>query len=1253
MADATNGNNRYTPKTVYDDFNQNVPDVVQPNGGTNLTGATSYTPQGTGDAGQLIGLDFDKENPPTEKAGFWAATGASIGNTGRDWKEFFNGNSTFEPDVDYYKVSKDVADEWFNKNGRYSEDETAYLNGAVSHDDFNYRVTRLLDRRERMSAQSGSMAGTLVGSVIDVDIFANFIPFVGQVKWADRARYAAVVAGGAAAVNAQNVNSVRSDLEQNLDPLIFGVSGLFGSSFKGVRSARNAAAVTATEDVAEGATAGTRVTDDLVDPLDDVVELTPIVRTTDDAVELADDVAPTVRTDVPSLPKNLEPLVDVDIAVTKQSMDDLFVEGAGVRGTLNDGTEVRVIGTNDGQYKNKHHLQVFNEATGEKLGSLTYFTKGGARTKHTELTVEPMAAGRGVESILHDYAVANGGKLPSRSTTQARYLPDDEATVSLSANVQAARAVDAQPTPTPKSDPLEQSIAHAADDIVQEQSVKATENGHLGDVEIMGETLPVPISQPLDASRWQMPDWYKNTFGKWIESSADMLYRLADGIPDEATKTRLRHLLADPRTQGANATYHAAAVNAELEAALIPFENALQATVRDMYGTTGWKVWERAKHLENLQTVMKEFQFLMQRTDRMVQQKLRAGLKVTPDDIEAMFKADADPRLIELQRVYIKSGFAETAYDHMVRTGMIDAELAAQLPRRSTYMPLRHSYEKIDGLLKSLSDKDILYKYIGEQIMRMHPTLQDKSFTLTAKQLGMNFVRTQEKSSANLAEISSTGISADGMRKILEGSGLAAADIETAIKRLVPQMDTQGSNAYKNLRQRIDWDWDFTVRDPKTGRMLSMSDIVDTDVVLTLNDYARSTSKRVGLAHYNIKTIPELDDLLMQVVTHRPKEISIDEAEAFVRNVKDSLLGLPVGENLAPTVRTLNTLGGSMVLSGGGIWQVMDLATQVMKLGVLRSLPQIRKGLKHSVTALKGTSKEDAQSLYDILTQRLSTEGRWRGLSMRFEDNFDVHSGVHERVAYLGQSVRYVNFTESVKRLQVGLIGGVFVSAFEGASKGRAKDIKFLKQNLKMSDELVAGIQDQYSKFGGAIDNWEQGIRVAMEQKVFFEADNLAYTIRTGELPPFMEHSAVGKALFPFMSFTMSMQKKLLSNTYQRDGFTGLAMLGAVQLPMAVLLGMVANVKNGKDPEEDLGRSAIAAMSMLGIWNIPISAIEGGGWRGGGTIFTPFNKAFNATKTVFDDEATAAETFNSIQDATPFLGAMTGLHMAVSLFDED
>jgi hypothetical protein len=1059
------------PKTVFNDFNLDttVPDVqpltqtIQPVENTGGLGAADLAPSN---------LNADQSTIVPETPSPLVAIGASMFSTARDWYGGYKEDVVFEKDP-YYNPNED-AQAWLQVNGQNSIEESEYLNGAESYDAMLYRQQRLEDRRNRQLVQAQRPYWSMAGSLADADLVANFIPVVGQGKVIDRLATGAIAATAAGAVTLGNDNSIRSAGEQALDPLLFGLGGLFGS-------------------------------------------------------------------------------VKVGKAVTQVNVDEVLAKAA----------------------------------------------------------IEP--------------PVMQKGRLKVQS---GQVLAESDL-----------------PKPTVR---LYAGMDDALNEIKAEQATKASTDGHMATANVMGVNLEIPLSQPVRIQNWTMPDWYKNTFGKWTESSADRMYRMTGDNPDNP----LNNLLASPRTQGQNATYHAAAINSELESLLVRFEDQLDTATTRIYGTKGWNPLNRKDHIANQQQVMRAFQEGMQTVDRIVAQREKAGIKTSVDDIELLFKEfTTDEHIRDLQMAYVRSGFAETAYDHMARVGLIDDELKQVITRRPTYTPLRHSYDKLNSTLKSGIDPDTLYKFIGEQILSMYPAMQGKNFSLTAKQLGQNFVRTQERAQLDLADMTSTGISSDKMREILKGTKLTTDQVEEVIGKIVPKSDESGANAMKNLRTRIDWNWDYKVTDKRTGRVISMADIVDTDIALTLNDYARTTSKRVGLAQYGYKTPAELDDALENLVSNKPADMSLDEAKNFAKNAKATLLGQAVGEALPQSLRSLNTVGGSMILSNSGIWGVMDLATQTAKIGLVRTLPQLLKGMKHAVTPLKGLSKADANTLYDILTQRLSTEGRWRNFSMRFEDNFEVSKGISERIAYYGQGTRFMNFSEAVKRMQVGIMGGVFTSAFEGAAKGNAKDIKFLRNQLKMDDALIERITKEWSTHGSAIDNWNGSTRVAMEQKVFFEADNMAHTIRTGELPAFLEHSSVGKAIFPFLSFTMAMQQKVINHTMARDGLTGMALLMAVQLPMAVVLGMAKNIKDGKEYDEKLASTSMNALSMLGIWSVPLGALDQGGFRGGATAFTPFNKGISVANKLFSEDSDISA--RDLKSATPFVGAMTALDLVLSSIEEE
>ena len=93
----------------------------------------------------------------------------------------------------------------------------------------------------------------------------------------------------------------------------------------------------------------------------------------------------------------------------------------------------------------------------------------------------------------------------------------------------------------------------------------------------------------------------------------------------------------------------------------------------------------------------------------------------------------------------------------------------------------------------------------------------------------------------------------------------------------------------------------------------------------------------------------------------------------------------------------------------------MDLATQMQKVGVLRSLPHFKAAMKPMFNSLKKFNHSEAKELEDILTGRLLQGSRWKNFQVRYADNFEVTSGIHEAAQYYGQSARFMNLSESLK----------------------------------------------------------------------------------------------------------------------------------------------------------------------------------------------------------------------------------------------
>lgn len=798
---------------------------------------------------------------------------------------------------------------------------------------------------------------------------------------------------------------------------------------------------------------------------------------------------------------------------------------------------------------------------------------------------------------------------------------------------------------------LATGIATESKLVADEITAQAKATGTLTKANILGEEVHLPISQPLPEGH-MIPDMSKDhAVIADIQSSADTMWHLTQG---DRTNV-LNKVLAASRTQGDNAATLTAATQAVLESKLIGTEQAIDAAARELGGTSPFMWFGRKQHTEWQYNVSRQFGDAMQKLDQQVVQRLNDGVIADTPVIHAMIDATDLPNAIKkIQHIYVDSGFAEEALSRAKHGGLLDhLDDVAALHSRPSYVPVKHSWEQMHALVQSgRVTEHQLHKFLGNQIIRMYPEMQEakllhgvaggtttvpRAVTLSAEDLGKNFYETLKERALGLSNVTTAGITREQMVTLLRKAGVVDKDIENIANKVYHGTQQEGSGAAKNLRSRLAWDWTQSAVG-KDGNTFSLGDLVDGNAFLNLSDYARTMSHRVGLAKYGIKTEADFNTLGEKLLQNLPAGVPLEKAREFLKNVKARSFGHTVGENLPAWVRSGQTLAGSMFLAGSGLYNIGDLATQVAKMGLLRTLPELRAGMKNIINPMKAMAANEAKDLQDILTGVLSADGRWRNIQLRYADNFEIGNNAHNAIQYMGQSTKFMNGSEYVKRFQTGIIGGIFATAFKNAAKGSAKDIKYMKETLRISDDLTDAIIGEYKTHGAAIDLWDNSVRYSMEQKVFAEADNLALTIRNGEIPAFMEHSAVGKVLFPFMSFTMSTQNKVLRNTYARDGGAGVAMIAAVQLPTAILIAMSKNVIQGKEPDDKLARGATNALSITGAFGYPLGIALDGGLKTSSTPLAPVSSVLSLGQKMYKGDAGAMDYLK----ASPF-GAAIGL----------
>ena len=94
------------------------------------------------------------------------------------------------------------------------------------------------------------------------------------------------------------------------------------------------------------------------------------------------------------------------------------------------------------------------------------------------------------------------------------------------------------------------------------------------------------------------------------------------------------------------------------------------------------------------------------------------------------------------------------------------------------------------------------------------------------------------------------------------------------------------------------------------------------------------------------------------------------------------------------------------------------------------------------------------------------------------------------------------------------------------------------------------------------------------------------------------------------------MQNKVLRRTINRDGAAGIAMLLAVQIPTAMLVGASINIRKGEEYDKDLLALTLRSMSALGSLNYPMEIALSGVSSSGVTAAAPFSKTYNLGKEV-------------------------------------
>ncbi|UOW66274.1 internal virion protein C [Aeromonas phage vB_AspA_Bolek] len=588
---------------------------------------------------------------------------------------------------------------------------------------------------------------------------------------------------------------------------------------------------------------------------------------------------------------------------------------------------------------------------------------------------------------------------------------------------------------------------------------------------------------------------------------------------------------------------------------------------------------------------------------------------------------------------YVKSGYAQEMLKKMKAAGVDGAE---DIDASAFYMPVRHNYTKMAAAVQQgATSWESLRVMYGSQIAKMYPGLTDLGLTPSA--IGGHFIETQ-KGSAAIGGI--RGVLKEELHHMLVNAGVSKDKIENLLTDLYKK--TADAGKASNLRRRMDWNFDKVHIDGQ-GRSISMNDFLDTDVTSVMQRYNRTMSGRIGLAQAGYTSEASLKEVLMKA---RDKFAGSPEGiqgyDKFMDDIQNSLLGRPTGEQLPDWLRAGNSVGAMMQLANSGLYNLVDYANIAHNFG-------IQAVAKHFIKSLKGSgigavTAKEAETVQQVITGRLVAEGRMRDVVTHLEDNFEAPvGGLYEATSYAGQSTRFLNGSEYVRRHQVNMVAGILddlTTKLAAGDKGAAAF--FIKQRIP--PERIAAIQAQVSKHGTVLEEWDDYVtKEYYTTQMISATDSIAVMVRNGEVPAMMAHSIVGKMLFPYMNFTFAMTQKLLRREYTRNGATGVAALMVAQAPLATLSAAMINISGGREWDADLAVRAVKALPIMGVGGVGFDALTRGELGGAAPIFGVFNQAAGAVSSAASGNLDASTVLKTIPGASVFVPA----RMVVSLIDSE
>jgi len=432
------------------------------------------------------------------------------------------------------------------------------------------------------------------------------------------------------------------------------------------------------------------------------------------------------------------------------------------------------------------------------------------------------------------------------------------------------------------------------------------------------------------------------------------------------------------------------------------------------------------------------------------------------------------------------------------------------------------------------------------------------------------------------------------VRTMLDNLGIPVKDKERVLEFMVGQVDEAGK--VSSFKRRIDLDSSVELALPN-GNTVTYLDMVDQNLNTLLERYMDNLSGRVGLAEVGLKDASSIDKLKLDTMQTLKTQAERDSFNELFDNTVKALLGMPTGENMNSFMRASSALTQMVGLKWSGLYQLTEVANISAKYG-------LAKTFKHTVAQLPvfkqmfGEVVQDramATSLREVLTDYSSQDIRMRPLLQRYEDGFSMplDASITAMLTQTKQVVPYMNALKWIHKWTARTASNAIVDTVQKAVKGDVKSAEFLA-TYGMTPEHLSAIKSEIVQHGLDTSKWSDDAFNTVRTPLLRLMDDAVLRTKLGETPAFAQFSSLGKFLFTFRNFTLASHNKLLSGTLQNQGFTGMVVLIAHQLPLAMLAVHAKAGATGKQlKEEEAVQQALAQMGAWGGFSDMFSIISG------------------------------------------------------------